>query len=259
MKNVHHRLIEGIPVLEVVLDELRYEKLPLVIFYHGWQTSKELVLTQARKIAARGIRVLLPDAMHHGERRSGPISKIPSLTFWNSISFNLVEFDLFLHFYQKRDLILANQIGVGGLSMGGITTAALLTQHPEIQVASSLMGSLEPTTYAARIRHFAGERGIFIPETFLQMTAWLETVDLSLAPEKVAGRPFFIWHGTEDPKIPYAHSQQFVQKNQGAAYMKQVEFYTGQGEAHLITTDLMEQLADFYQRSFAALPPKKNT
>ena len=48
-RSVHH-----IPVLEVVLKELREERIPVVIYYHGWQTSKELVLTQGRKIQKTG-------------------------------------------------------------------------------------------------------------------------------------------------------------------------------------------------------------
>lgn len=74
-RSVHH-----IPVLEVVLKELREERIPVVIYYHGWQTSKELVLTQGRKIAQQGIRVILPDAMNHGERKQ-PVSLFHPIHF----------------------------------------------------------------------------------------------------------------------------------------------------------------------------------
>lgn len=103
--SVRHRFIKKIPVLEVVMDELKLAPLPLVIYYHGWQSSKELVLTQARKLAKKGIRVLLPDAMNHGERRVGAISTIPAMTFWSSVQFNLAEFSQLTHFYQKQGLI----------------------------------------------------------------------------------------------------------------------------------------------------------
>lgn len=59
---VRKRKIGNIPVLEVVPEEMIYEPLPLIIYYHGWQTSKELVLTQGRKLAREGFRVVLPDA-----------------------------------------------------------------------------------------------------------------------------------------------------------------------------------------------------
>ncbi len=50
---VRKRKIGNIPVLEVVPEEMIYEPLPLIIYYHGWQTSKELVLTQGRKFAKK--------------------------------------------------------------------------------------------------------------------------------------------------------------------------------------------------------------
>ena len=41
----------------------------------------------------------------------------------------------------------------------------------------------------------------------------LEGYDLSLAPDKVAGRPVFFWHGTEDEKVPYEHTADFIEAN----------------------------------------------
>lgn len=110
-RSVHH-----IPVLEVVLKELREERIPVVIYYHGWQTSKELVLTQGRKIAQQGIRVILPDAMNHGERKQ-PVSSIPSYTFWDSIYGNLFEFDTLIKHLEKRGL-LHDRLQLAGFRWG---------------------------------------------------------------------------------------------------------------------------------------------
>ena len=63
---VRKRMVGNIPLLEVVAEDKIYEPLPLIIYYHGWQTAKELVLTQGRKLAAQNFRVLLPDAANHG-------------------------------------------------------------------------------------------------------------------------------------------------------------------------------------------------
>lgn len=123
---VRHRLVGTIPLLEVVAKEKLYEKLPLIVYYHGWQTSKELVLTQGRKLAQAGFRVALPDAENHGERKR-VVSKIPSLTFWQSIQTNLFEFAAITSFFEHLGLV--DSIGVGGISMGGMTTTALLTQN----------------------------------------------------------------------------------------------------------------------------------
>ena len=47
------------------------------------------------------------------------------------------------------------QIGVGGLSMGGMTTAALLTHHPEIKAAACVMGTPKLVAYRERIFNHA--------------------------------------------------------------------------------------------------------
>ena len=86
--------------------------------------------------------------MNHGERKTGPISTIPSITFWSSIQYNLIEFPVIIHHFHKLGLIKENWIGVGGVSMGGITTSALMTQHPEIQAAACL-GTLSGALYSA--------------------------------------------------------------------------------------------------------------
>lgn len=124
---IRKRRVGNIPLLEVVEENAIYEPLPLLVYYHGWQTAKELVLTQGRKLARAGFRVILPDAANHGERKA-QVSEIPSLTFWNSIQTNLFEFGYLVDYFEN--LGLSNgELYVGGVSMGGMTTCALLTQH----------------------------------------------------------------------------------------------------------------------------------
>lgn len=48
--------IEGLPVLEVVAKKYRTQKLPLIVFYHGWTGCKERVLTEGYELAKRGFR-----------------------------------------------------------------------------------------------------------------------------------------------------------------------------------------------------------
>lgn len=180
---VRKRMVGNIPLLEVVAEDKIYEPLPLIIYYHGWQTAKELVLTQGRKLAAQNFRVLLPDAANHGERKT-KTSEIPSLTFWDSIQTNLYEFGYLVDYFENLGLV-RDKIGVGGISMGGITTCMLLTQHPEINVAACVMGSPAPIKYREQIAMHAGELGFYLPKDYRELTSWLEKYDLSLAPEKL--------------------------------------------------------------------------
>lgn len=241
-----YRYVKKIPVLEVVLEKERNEALPLIIYYHGWQSSKELVLTQARKLAGKGFRVVLPDAMHHGERRSGPISQIPSVTFWSSIQYNLFEFTQLIQYFEAHGLIKADLIGVGGVSMGGITTSCLLTQHPEIKVAACIMGTPSPLKYLERVMNNAKEMSAFIPQDAPLLLVWLANYDLSIFPERLANRPVLFWHGTEDEKIPYEDVDDFFSEIEEESYSNNTEFLIGQGEGHLVKGSVMDMIAEFF-------------
>lgn len=244
--SIRHRYIKKIPLLEVVAEENVGQPLPLIVYYHGWQSAKELSLTQARKLARKGFRVILPDAMNHGERKTGPISTIPSITFWSSIQYNLIEFSVLIKEFYKLDLIFNHQIGVGGVSMGGITTSALLTQHPEVQAAVCLMGTPAPIQYVQHVMSRAKEMQIFVPEDLPLLLSWIYEYDLSSKPERIDERPVLFWHGTDDPKIAYQDVADFYQKIKDEKYAEKVQFWTGEGDKHLVKGTLMDQVAEFY-------------
>ncbi|WP_054754844.1 hypothetical protein [Piscibacillus salipiscarius] len=65
--------VRDIPVLEVVDHEKINQSLPVMIYFHGFTSSKEQDLPQAYLMAERGYRVLLPDSMHHGDRQKSQI------------------------------------------------------------------------------------------------------------------------------------------------------------------------------------------
>lgn len=246
MIKIYRRLLQDVPILEVVKEENRYQQVPLVVFYHGWRSDKELVLTQARKLADKNIRVVLPDAMNHGQRIHD-ISSIPSFTFWSTIQGNIAEFALIESFYQKRELIKDNKIGVGGYSMGGMTTGALLTQHPEITAATIIMGSPKLNEYAKLVRDSAKKHNLYIPEDMQKLTSWINNYDLSLMPEKINKRPLLFWHGTDDERIPYQQSKSFFDDIQGQPYAEQVAFITGYKAKHLVEPPLMDKIANFFE------------
>ncbi|EOL42863.1 alpha/beta fold hydrolase [Enterococcus caccae] len=246
--SIRHRYIKKIPVLEVVSEEYKNATLPLVIYYHGWQSSKELSLTQARKLARKGMRVILPDAMNHGERKTGPISPIPSVTFWSSIQYNIIEFAQLVRHFDKQGLIESGKIGVGGVSMGGITTCALLTQHSEVKVAACMMGTPKPSRYIERVMDRSVEMDYFVPQDLPLLLSWVMHYDLSNNAEKLAQRPVLFWHGTEDPKIPYEDVAEFYQMIEGEPYAKNSQFITGSGEGHLVKGEMMDVVANFFAK-----------
>jgi len=235
------RKIGHIPALEVTLKSYRNSLLPLIVYYHGWQINKELMLTQGRKLAERGFRVVLPDAANHGERKQ-PISSIPSLTFFNSIHTNLFEFSFIIDYFQKRRLA-DNRIGVGGVSMGGMTTCALLTHNPNIQAAACVMGTPKLLAYRERIEIHAGASNRFLPGDYQDLTSWIPKYDLSLQPEKLANRSLFIWHGQRDWIVPYDRVEEFVDENPNLNLNVHFE-----DADHLVEIKTMEKVADFFEK-----------
>lgn len=242
---INPQTIQDVPVIEVVEDALVGQPLPLVVFYHGWRSRSDLVLTQARKLAAKRLRVILPDAINHGQRVQ-PVSSLPSFTFWNSIQGNLAEFDLLIQTYQRRGQILNNQIGVGGYSMGGMTTGALLTHHPEITAAAIIMGTPNLNAYAELVRHYAAKQHVYLPTAMAALTGWIDAFDLNLHPETIAKRPLLFWHGTADERIPYQQARDFFDRIHHEAYGQQTAFITGYQAQHLVKIPLMEKVANFF-------------
>ncbi|MCC5894215.1 MAG: alpha/beta fold hydrolase [Alkalibacterium sp.] len=233
------KLANTIPVLEVVPRESRNDLLPLIIYYHGWQSAKELVLTQGRKLAQEGFRVILPDAVNHGDRRQD-MTKIPSLTFWQSIHTNLFEFGSIVNHFQKQGLA-DDRLAVGGVSMGGITTCALLTHHPEIKVAACVMGSPKPVNYRERIFKHAEELGRFYPHDYKSLLSWVPEYDLSLKPDTLGDRPVLFWHGTDDRIVPYNDVAEFVGENPRANLT-----FIQEEEKHLVRGHTMDKITEYF-------------
>lgn len=236
---IRKRKIGAIPILEVVNQENLYTPLPLVVYYHGWQTSKELVLTQGRKLAQQGFRAVLPDAQNHGERKT-PISKIPSLTFFQSIHTNLFEFETMIDYFSQLGLT-NGKIGVGGVSMGGMTTCALLTHHPEIDAAVCAMGSPSLIDYRKELQRTFKDKNISVPKDYEDLTSWLVDYDLASNYSKIRKRPLFFWHGLHDEKIPFAQTDRFVRANLGP----EITFHAA-NERHMIKVPTMDQITEFF-------------
>lgn len=241
--SIEEHIVGTIPLLEVVPADQKNKKLPLIIYYHGWQSQKELTLTQGRYLAREGFRVLLPHAFNHGKRKN-PMTDIPSLTFWQSIHTNLFEFGYLVDALQKRGLA-DDRIGVGGVSMGGMTTSALLTRHPEIKAAACVMGTPKLVAYRERIFKHASQMERFFPEDYNHLLKWIPEYDLSLQPEKINGRPLLFWHGKQDVVVPYKHVVEFIEENRDK---KNIQFINDD-EAHLVRPQTMEKITRFFVES----------
>src|SRR5699024_2007585 len=156
-----------------------------------------------------------------------------------------------LPIYRENVGIKDGFVGVSGLSMGGITTNALMTTYPWINAGVCLMGSPKPVKFAKKLVADAATQVKGMPDTEVdkQISA-LEPFDLSLNLEKLASRPLHFWHGTADKMVPYQDTVDFYRENIGKSYTENVTLTTTENAGHKVSQETTLEMANkFDQRS----------
>lgn len=249
---LNHEIISGLPVVELVKNECIDEKLPTVFFYHGWESYKERVLEYGYLLAQEGFRVVLPEAYNHGERRiMGELGQDP-MNFWQVVTNSVREFPIIADFYITSDKTLVEQIGVAGLSMGGITTSAILTQYNWVKSASILMGSPSPIEFTKWLFQNYEIEGKSIYDTLdadivEKRLSELAPVSLNLQPEKLAGRPVYFWHGSADDIVPASLTQNFVEENSETEHGKNISFELTAGVGHKVPREIIVKMTKYFK------------
>ncbi|SEM49487.1 hypothetical protein SAMN05216431_103128 [Ligilactobacillus sp. WC1T17] len=238
------------PVLEIVDAKLAQEELPLVFFYHGWKGCKEKVVSQGYELARQGFRVILPDAKFHGDRQVGGPASTHYLEFWQIIADSVAEFPEIVDYYAKTSGIKDKWIGVSGLSMGGITTCALLRSYDWIKSAVCLMGSPCPVAFAKKLIASMPEVKN-VPQQYIdsQLEA-LQAIDLSFKPETLAGRPVHFWHGTADQIVPYQPTKDFYDSIKEKTYANRITFESTQDGVHRVPYEITVSMADKFKQFY---------
>jgi len=249
MIGIYNEKINTIPALIVLDTQYENKPMPVVTYFHGFTSAKEQNLHIAYLLAEKGFRVILPDSDLHGERDSGVSPQKKQMAFWNIVLQNLKELGDLKNYLDQKGLILNDQFGVAGTSMGGITTAATLTVYPWIKTAAVLMGSPKLTEFAkALIGEFNKSHELPISDEQLdQLYEQLMQYDLSLQPEKLNERPILFWHGENDSVVPYDHSY-FFYKKAAELYKndKNIRFVSEPNRDHKVSRYAMLETADWF-------------
>ncbi|MGB3159935.1 MAG: alpha/beta fold hydrolase [Carnobacterium sp.] len=240
--------VDGLPLLEINPKGKEMELLPTVIFFHGWTSNKESCLVNGYELAKNGFRALLPDAYLHGERKEKEL--LPDgLEFWNVITRNLTELPLIKDYYVKKGLSDINRFGVTGLSMGGFTTCAALTQFPWIKSAVVLMGSPDPINFTKWLLSSKWTEGIqtsINEEAFNDSLVTLSPISLAMHPEKISNRYVHFWHGTNDDLVPYQPTFDFYEKVKERSFGSNVSFSVSKGVGHKVPHAKSVEMADYF-------------
>jgi pimeloyl-ACP methyl ester carboxylesterase len=187
------RVTPDIPVWD--LHREGREDGPLVIVQHGYTGNKESVLTLGLQIAARGYRVLLPDARMHGDRRATDFEARFGADFMRT--FLEVIDGTARDVSALIDAFAAGPVGMVGISMGAYITYIALTRDPRIETAVPFIGS--PALWSPVA---------LTPEE----EARVAEVNPSAHPERFPPCAVLIQNGVEDELVPFAPVAQTYEK-----------------------------------------------
>lgn len=209
--------IRDIPILHLYKQGKGHERLPFVLFIHGYTSAKEHNLHYAYLLAEKGFRVVLPDVQFHGERSISVEQHELHFKFWRIVLQTIHELQILKEHFEKQNLIDVDKIGVVGTSMGGIITLGALTQYSWINTAVSLMGCPAYQSFAKmQIEHFQ-QTGANIPfneDEIKEQIDQLRPFDLSIHKEKLQNRPLLFWHGKKDTVVPFVPTYKFYEEIQ---------------------------------------------
>lgn len=248
---VENEKVENIPLLHVVRQNVAQEKLPLIIFIHGFKSVKERNLHYAYLLAEAGFRVMMPEVLFHGERDQGLSDKEFYSRFWEMVLTTIHEINRLKESYTAKDLVDSERVGLAGTSMGGIVTLGALTQYKWIKTAVSLMGMPSYEEFSLWQLEQLKSQGVNLPFSEEQIEQQLRTLreyDLSGQPEKLENRPLLFWHGKKDPLVPYPLTFQFFERIR-TDYHEEPEklgFITDQRAGHNVSIEGVQATVDWF-------------
>lgn len=215
-----------------------------VVFYHGWSSSAELNRFRAQIIASYGYRVLLPEAMHHGER--GVIDYHDPVTrasrFFPVIDASTKEFaDLQAHLTDCG----INKIMVTGHSMGGYTTASVFAQYPQITAAAVINGSFHFEPIVKYIETVLSKEDLeAVRDSHIHFGS-----DPAKEIDALVNRPILMVNGGADPVILPSWQRVFY-KQITPLYddQERIRFVEYEHLGHFVTTNIMEEVVRWADR-----------
>ncbi|ATP39113.1 esterase [Solibacillus sp. R5-41] len=228
---------KAIPLLHVY-DESMDNETPVVIFLHGFLSAKEHNLHYAYQLVEKGVRVILPDALLHGERTTHLTENEMNLNFWKIVLKSVEEVNTIYQELKFKQLLRRDNIGIAGTSMGGIVTSGCLAIYPWIKTAGICMGT---TSFTKLAQHQVDEfkaKGIEFPMSNAQQEAtfkMLSHYNLEQRMEHVKQSPIIFWHGQKDSVVPYRMSREFYDQLNEKQEQYPIHYITEPNAGHAVS------------------------
>lgn len=242
--NVERVDVGGIPTLK--FSPIGIENPPSAVYYHGWNSSKDIQRFRLSVFAAWGIQVFAPDAIHHGERGAKDFSSPDSIMqyFWETVIQNVQESTAFIGNLISQYQVDPDRIGVMGHSMGGFTAAGVFSANPRLKAMVSFNGSCAWLKMEELLRHNNS-----LEPMSESHRRHLAQYDLLSNKETLKQRPVLMLNGGNDSIVPLDSQRWFYQQVEHLYQDKpqhlQLQEFPGVG--HFIEVSMLEQAVAWFQ------------
>lgn len=258
---IEEREIGSVPLLHITSNDGPAKK-PALLFYHGITSAKEHNLHIAYTFAKKGFRVLLPDALHHGEREKSIVGEKRYLSFWDIVLQSIHEVPTIAEPFLQEGLIDENRIAIGGTSMGAITAYGALAAYPWLCSGCCFMGAPQYMEFSKAMFEKLEQHGVEVKEAQKEaVLAKISPFDLTADIERLNGRPLFIWHGKQDDTVPFMYAEQFANRLFNAYQGKtdRFQFIAEEGAGHKISRKAMLAAAEFLPQAMGSSHVSRTT
>lgn len=238
--------IKDIPVIVLTPNNMDID-IGTIILYHGWSSSKETQRMRGFILSSAGYRVVIPDAIHHGERNAlSDYSFDKGDELWASIFNSIDEWDILIDGLIEKYGVNKDKIGVIGNSMGGITAGGVYSRNKYIKALIVLNGSMAWENTNNLIKD---EINITMTEKLKDIEAKIKEIDPIENTELLVNRPILLLHGDCDTTISI-ESQKMCFEHISPKYKdkEKINLIEYPGLNHLVTTNMIEDSIVFFNK-----------
>lgn len=237
--------IKDIPCI-ILKPRNKKGKLPTIIFYHGWSSSKERQKFRGFILASLGYQVIIPDSINHGERNIIDYNNVDNMAnyFWKTVLNNIEEskdiIDTSMDIYDMDP----GNIVVMGHSMGGFTAAGAFTHDNRIKTSVILNGSF----------NWGMSNEIFLEQLGKNITVEEQDEIIRLDPmnnlNKLLDRPILMVNGGSDTVVPMNPQKVFYDNIKGSYKDgSKIKLIKHINVGHFVTTGMMEDTAKWLKKN----------
>lgn len=234
--------IGGIPCIRLIPKGLE-TSYRTIIFYHGLDSSKDRQRIRGHILAGFGYQVLLPDAVHHGERDRKETEDPEKIGryFWQAILTSLRESDSLVDKI-LGDLNSNGEIYVTGHSMGGFTAAGVATHNDRIRGAIPMNGSFN---WKRSSQILMEDMGLTADYDFPEREE-MEALDPIKHIERLEGKRILMLNGEIDQEVSILPQKEFYNIARHVLDSR-LDFIEYEGLGHFVTTNMLEDLLNYLE------------